>query len=41
MKDLEKDIVHIARLALSGKEADLRAYLKRAVIPILKKSTRP
>ena len=36
MKDLEKDIVHIARLALSGKEADLRAYLKRAVIPILK-----
>ena len=36
MKDLEKDIVHIARLALSGKEAALRAYLKRAVIPILK-----
>lgn len=37
MSDFEKDIVQMARLALNGKEADLKAYVKRTIIPILKR----
>jgi len=37
MNDSDKDIVHIARLALKGKEEELKAYVRRAIIPILKR----
>ncbi len=37
MSDIEKDIVHIARLALNGKEEDLKAYVSRTITPILKR----
>jgi SpoVK/Ycf46/Vps4 family AAA+-type ATPase len=37
MSDIEKDIVHIARLALNGKEHDLKTYIRRAITPILKR----
>lgn len=36
MKDLEKDIVQLVRLALSGKESDLKAYAKKVLAPILR-----
>ncbi|NOU10823.1 MAG: AAA family ATPase [Nitrospira sp.] len=37
MGDTEKDIVQIVRLALTGKESDLRAYTKRTLAPILRR----
>lgn len=37
MSDIEKDIVQIVKLALSGKDSDLRAYAKRVLAPILRR----
>lgn len=37
MSDIEKDLVQIIRLALTGKDSDLRMYAKRALAPILKR----
>jgi SpoVK/Ycf46/Vps4 family AAA+-type ATPase len=37
MNDIEKDIVHLAQLALNGKQADLKAYLRKIMAPILKR----
>lgn len=36
MGDTEKDLVQLVRLVLEGKDADFRAYAKRAVAPILR-----
>lgn len=37
MQDIEKDLVQIAKLALSGREADLRAYVRKAIVPVLRR----
>lgn len=37
MSDIEKDIVNLAKLALTGRDDDLKAYIKKTITPILKR----
>lgn len=37
MSDTEKDLVRIVKLALEGKDSDLRAYAKKTLVPILRR----